>query len=270
MGAADNEYISVPTGEPVNQPQQQQATTVVFGAPQSYYPHQQPQIILSAPVASSSTTTTSTTTTTPTTEETPVCCDRCDLENKVKYQRYSVVGPWLFQVIFLFFSEPFYFFSIAPILGLFAMYTQNRCIVVMHFLTASFYYIFSVIFLVGADQSNTILLSILFSIIFTLSLMNYGRYIKTLNKLAHAGECLQSTINASGFEISIEAQPTTTSTIVPQPIAQPQPIYVSQLPMMIPQPPSSQQPQVIIPQIVYDANHNPIYHLIPIQNSNQH
>ncbi|KAM9993307.1 hypothetical protein ACTFIZ_011279 [Dictyostelium cf. discoideum] len=260
MGFADNEYISVPTGEPVEQ--QPQTTSVVFGAPQSYYPHQQPQIILSAP-----TTTASTSTTAPTVEETPVCCDRCDLENKVKYQRYSIVGPWLYQIIVLFFSQPFYLFSIAPILGLFAMYTQNRCIVVMHFLTASFYYIFSVIFLITANQDSAILLSILFSIIFTLSLMNYSRYIKTLNKLANAGECLQSTINGSGFEITIESQPTPTT--IPQPIAQPQPIYVSQLPMMIPQP-SSQQPQVIVPQIVYDANHNPIYHLIPIQNSNQH
>ncbi|KAN0042377.1 hypothetical protein ACTFIV_004941 [Dictyostelium citrinum] len=265
MGVADNEYISVPTGEPVDQ-QPQQTASVVFGAPQSYYPHQQPQIILSAPTADSSSTSTSTTTTTPAVEETPVCCDRCDLENKIKYQRYSIIGPWLFQVIFLFFSEPFFLFTIAPILGLFAMYTQNRCIVVMHFLTAAFYYIFSVIFLIGVNQNNTILLSILFSIIFTLSLMNYSRYIKSLNKLANSGECLQS-INGSGFEITIESQPTPTT--IPQPIVQPQPIYVSQLPMMIPQP-SSQQPQVIVPQIVYDANHNPIYHLIPIQNSNQH
>ncbi|KAM9977702.1 hypothetical protein ACTFIR_011574 [Dictyostelium discoideum] len=263
MGVADNEYISVPTGEPVQQQQQPQTTSVVFGAPQSYYPHQQPQIILSAP-----TTTASTSTTVPTVvEENPVCCDRCDLENKVKYQRYSTVGPWLYQIIILFFCEPFYLFSIAPILGLFAMYTQNRCIVVMHFLTAAFYYIFSVVFLLGADQNNTILLSILFSIIFTLSLMNYSRYIKTLNKLANVGECLQSTINGSGFEVTIESQPTPTT--IPQPIVQTQPIYVSQLPMMIPQP-LSQQPQMIVPQIVYDANHNPIYHLIPIQNSNQH
>ncbi|KAK5580146.1 hypothetical protein RB653_000159 [Dictyostelium firmibasis] len=258
MGVADNEYISVPTGEPVEQQQQQQQpqqpTSIVYGAPQSYYPHQQAQIILSAP-----------TTTTPAVEETPVCCDRCELESKVKIQRYSIVGPWLFQVIFLFFSVEFYIFSIAPILGLFAMYTQNRCIVALHFLTAAFYYVFSVIFLITANQSNTIFLSILFSIIFSLSLINYGRYIKTLNKLAYTGECLQSN-NGSAFEITIESQPTTTTVQTQQPTAQPQPIYISQLPTMVPQ---QQQPQVIVPQIVYDANHNPIYHLIPIQNNNQ-
>ncbi|EGC32026.1 hypothetical protein DICPUDRAFT_99017 [Dictyostelium purpureum] len=254
MGASDNQYTPVQTQEPQPQPQQPYNPNVYVYPQQqqqnySQYPGNQQPSINVEPVLVIDTSLT---------DSNLNCCEHCQLKECARVQQYSICSPFLYQIVFLFFSPyPYFYLFVAPIIGLIAAYTKKRWVVIIHFITTFLYYSLTLTMLILsitslATQSTIfyILFSILLFIIFAISLKSYARYIKTLGLLNIHTEC---TCSLSGISVSSPEQSSS------QPI--------DQQTVVIPQPTIIAQP-TFQPQVVYDNNQNS-YYLIPIQNSNQ-
>jgi len=140
-------------------------------------------------------------------------CDYCIHKTLVKKHSLSVIFPLVFQFLMGFtFSNYIFITMIAPIIGLFAIYTKSRFIAIVHFITIVIYYLlfsvqltFGTIIFFHQDIISGLLFTfftVAFLFIFVSSIKSYSRYIKVLGKKPSTNVCTCETFDTIVVESS--------------------------------------------------------------------
>ncbi|KAF2077326.1 hypothetical protein CYY_001392 [Polysphondylium violaceum] len=126
-------------------------------------------------------------------------CDYCLHKALVKRHSLAVIFPLVFQFLMGFTFSSYIFIMIAPIIGLFAIYTKSRFIAVIHFITIVVYYLifsaqltFGTVIFFKQDIISGLLFTfftVAFIFIFVSSIKSYSRYIKVLGKRPSTNTC---------------------------------------------------------------------------------